>query len=190
MCVQAVRTTCKLVSDSGVEGQQEWNAVLTTGGCLIAAQQQLLRPVMTRNCSPIWRNNILITGSGFSAPMTTNYTGGDAQMTIHFKVTDSELDFALYFKHWKTTDEGSVMTIIVNGNKELPITKHVDAKETEGGEMNLLTIVLRNKDYSSDDFYDYLKLGLNRIDITFSPANGITGAKSTSGYEVRAIAIG
>ncbi len=135
-------------------------------------------------------NNLLITGSGFAAPMHTDFANGPAKLTIYFKIADSDTDYALHLKHWKTTATGSILTLVANGNSESPIVKHVDALEAEGGERNLLSIVLRNRDYSSEDFHDYLQLGLNRLDITIEPDDGQTGSQATAGYALRALAIG
>lgn len=138
-------------------------------------------------------NNLYVTGSGFSvpanadAPLTaTLVAGSPAKLTIRFKIADATNDYSLFLKHWKTSAQGCVMNLTVNG---LSIVKHVDAQESGGGADNVTTIILRNKGYSSDEYYDYLSLGLNTIEISIAPsADG--SAAGTCGYALRALAIG
>lgn len=132
-------------------------------------------------------NNLRIAGRGFDAPMKTNFSDGPVEMTVSFKITDDENDYTLFLKHWKTSTVGCLIKIKINGVEESVMTKHVDSRETEGGENNLMSIVLRNKDYSASDYYDYLKMGLNTISISVSAE---TEPSVDCGYALRALAIG
>ena len=109
------------------------------------------------------------------------------QMTLYFKVIDTVNDYTLFMKHWNTGAMGVMLTLVINGNTANPITKYVDALEAEGGENNLLSIVLRNQNYASIDYHDYLQLGLNSIQITIQPIGGQFVADC--GYQLRAISI-
>jgi hypothetical protein len=107
--------------------------------------------------------------------------------TAYFKVIDNVFDYKLYMKHWKTGATGIKLTITINGDIDNSIIKYVDALEAEGGENNLLTISLRDQNFSSIDYHDYLQLGLNSIQLTIEPINGQYGANC--GYQLRAISI-
>ncbi|MEY4546103.1 MAG: hypothetical protein RL685_2298 [Pseudomonadota bacterium] len=106
-------------------------------------------------------------------------------MLLSFKVVDAIQDYRLFFKHWKTGSTGVMLTIVINDSTK-PITKYVDALEAEGGEDNLLAISLRNLDFGSADYHDYLQLGFNTISITITP---IGGSPADCGYQIRAISI-
>lgn len=129
-------------------------------------------------------NTLQATGTGFGPGMQA--TCGTTPVTLHlaFKVTDDDFDYSLVLKHWKTTDVGSQLSIIVNGDTTNPIVKFVDSVEGGGGDRNLLQVQLRDLDYTSIDYHDYLVLGLNTVDITITSVSG-----STAGYQLRAVAI-
>ena len=130
-------------------------------------------------------------GAGFTASetfMAATFAPNclSLQMTLYFKIVDLS-SYSLYIKHWKADDSGITLTIVVNRDTDNPIVKHVDAVEAEGGENNLLVITLRNQDYASVDYHDYLQFGLNSIEVTIEPSNGKFSAGT--GYQIRAISI-
>jgi hypothetical protein len=111
-------------------------------------------------------------------------------ITAYFKVVDTVNDYKLYLKHWKmgtTGTTGIKLTITINGDSNNSIIKYVDTSEAEGGENNLLIIALRDQNYASVDYHDYLQLGLNSIQLTIEPIDGQYGANC--GYQIRAISI-
>lgn len=132
-------------------------------------------------------------GAGFS-PSETALTAKFAQnctslqMTANFKISDTTSEYTLFMKHWKTGATGVMLTLTINGDTANAITKYVDALEAEGGEENMLSIVLRNTDYGSVDYHDFLQLGLNTIDITITPIGG-AASYANCGYQIRAISI-
>jgi hypothetical protein len=108
-------------------------------------------------------------------------------LNLYFKVVDIENDYILYMKHWKINNPGVELSFVVNGDTTNSITKYVDSKEGEGGENNLLGIHLRNQDYASADYHDYLQLGLNSVQITITPIGETYSADCV--YHLRAISI-
>lgn len=134
-------------------------------------------------------------GAGFRASDTSlsatfSETCPELKMTLYFKVIDSVSTYNLYLKHWKTQQTGVQVKMTINKNPLYPddatvITQYVDAMEAEGGEGNLLTIALRNQNFASVDYHDYLQLGLNSIEISITPLSSGTPCE----YEVRAISI-
>lgn len=133
-------------------------------------------------------NNLLITGGGFTAPMITDFSDVPVTMDIYFKVMDDMLEYELFLKCWKTMPQDCVLTFIINDNENNPIVKHVDALDTEGGENNLISIILRNKNHSSADYHDYLALGINKISLTVTPSKDVA-TTSNCGFAMRALAI-
>jgi hypothetical protein len=112
-----------------------------------------------------------------------------ATLKIQFKMTSENLELSLYFKHWKLKSAGCMLTIAVNEadykNPVSPIVRHVDAMDAGSGTDNITTVTLRNKDYTSNEFYDYLVMGLNTIYVTITP----TDAQPSCDYALRAVAI-
>ena len=62
---------------------------------------------------------------------------------------------------------------------------HVDATEGTGGQGNTSSLALRNLDFTSINFHDYLMIGTNTIELVFTPANG-----QPASYTLFAAAIG
>src|SRR5271165_2389302 len=130
--------------------------------------------------------------SGFTVSqtcLTATWNGTEQlsyQLTLFFKVTDSVSDYTLYIKHWITQQTGVALTIVVNSSAPNPvsISKGVDALEAEGGESNILSIALRNLDFASVEYHDYLQLGLNSVTITMEPQ-----AWTNCGYQIRDVSI-
>ncbi len=130
-------------------------------------------------------------GAGFSASdasLSAQFTENckTLQLTVNFKIADVINDYTLYMKHWKSGSKGVVLNIIINGYTDNALTKYVDSSEAEGGESNLLSIALRDLDFGSIDYHDYLKLGLNTIVVNITP---IDGDVANGGYQVRAISV-
>jgi hypothetical protein len=138
-------------------------------------------------------NTLLVRGARFSdpvsndAPMTADVTGGVAA-TLHafFKVMDEDSDYTLFLKQWITSSVGATLTINVNGTA---ITRHVDALEAGGGTDNVMQIILRRKSYSSDEYFDYLVMGLNTIQIDVTSDQPVGSPPPSCGYALRALAI-
>lgn len=131
-------------------------------------------------------------GAGFTASETSLISGFapnciSLQMTLNFKVIDSVSDYIFYMKHWKTGSNGVLLTIMINNDPSLTLTQYIDDLEAEGGENNMTTIALRNQNFTSIDYHDYLQLGLNSIQITIEPIGGAYVADC--GYQLRAISI-
>jgi hypothetical protein len=139
-------------------------------------------------------NNLLVTGTDFQSPSTNDAlmtadlnNGKTATMNVAFKILDDETDFTLFLKHWKTGDQGCILTITVNGSADA-IVRHVDSLEAGSGSDNLMRVTLRSKDYVSNDYYDYLVPGLNTVTIVLAADD--PASTSGCGYAIRALAIG
>jgi hypothetical protein len=136
-------------------------------------------------------NNLYVTnGTNFSAPSgedsvlsATVTASAPASFTVQFKIDDPAIELALHLKHWKTGDGDCKITLTMNG--EDTVVRYVDAMKAGSGADNLTTVILRSRDYTSQDFYDYLRMGLNRIDVAVTPAEG----SESCGYALRALAI-
>jgi hypothetical protein len=120
-------------------------------------------------------NNLHITGTGFDAGMKADLSGNKtASFIVSLKVTDREYDYALHIRHWKVGGTSVVLQLTINpGSAETKLVKHVDAEKSKGADRNELVIELRDQRFDSDDFHDYLVLGLNtiKIDVTSADAD-------------------
>jgi hypothetical protein len=140
-------------------------------------------------------NNILVSGTGFNAPInndspiTANLSAGPVTLNIYFKIVDFVSDLSLFLRHW-TSNSASLCCIELTINGLSPIYRHVDTQEYGGGSDNVMTVVLRNQDFASADFYDYLVMGLNTISITVSASYDPDGTTDPGVYSLRALAIG
>lgn len=187
--------TFNLASPSLDLGELSLDAILkegaTNGAAIGFVPSQFISPPAGASIFRIrsGANNLLVTGTGFAAA-----SGADAPMeadfsipvsfNIVFKVTDPLMQLQLVLKHWKTGAVNCTLSISINGSA--PIVRHVDAQEAGGGSDNVTAVILRSLNYHSVEVYDYLVLGINRIDVTVT-AEQIGKA---SGYALRAIAIG
>lgn len=135
---------------------------------------------------------VLDTGdeSGFSVSQTSITADWDAgsqepyEITLYFKVLDWVDEYTLYIKQWKTSSTGVMLSFVFNGDASNVVTKYVDAYEGEGGEGNLLKLALRDLDFSSIEYHDYLQLGLNSVAIAMTPMS-LDGC----GYQIRALSV-
>ena len=134
-----------------------------------------------------------LTTSGFSvsqASLTANWSSTQNipyTLVMYFKVIDSVSEYTLNIKHWTTQATGVQLTIVINEDTSNTIIKYVTALEGEGGDNNLLSIALRDLDFASIDYHDYLQLGLNSISIKMEPIND--NWSSDCGYQIRAVSI-
>ncbi|HEV7228019.1 hypothetical protein [Brevundimonas sp.] len=131
-------------------------------------------------------NNLQVEGSGFDATMTTAGGKTTSSLTVHFKILDATTDYALFLKAWVAKAGSCLLSFTFNGDPDSTVTRRVDALEGQGGENNLISVVMRNKDYTSNDFHDYLKLGANRIDIQIAA----DGSGAAAPFALKALAIG
>lgn len=129
-------------------------------------------------------NNLLVRGSGFTGIMTTNFTTGTVTLTISFKIIDSMSTISLSMKHWMTTSTAVQIGLVINGDTTL--SRFFDSPEGGTGGDNVTVITLRNRDFTSVDYCDYLQKGLNQIVVTITPVT----ASATNGYELMALAVG
>ncbi len=134
-------------------------------------------------------NTLQVTGSGFdagltNAGLTTTFTQ-TTLLNVQFKIIDSVSAYSLLLKHWIGLNCGACqMTFTVN--QEQPITMYVDATEGMGAQNNLSVIDLRNMNFASINFHDYLVVGLNTIAIEIAPVD--SGADNQ--YTLFALAVG
>ncbi|MBP2847806.1 hypothetical protein [Dickeya oryzae] len=129
------------------------------------------------------QNNIQVTGTGFTAGLTTDFSVTPT-LDVIFKVSDTTVDYAFHLMHWIGNQSGGcALTWTINDKYSGVIL--VSAPEGQGGEGNISTIELRNSDYSSISFHDYLVVGTNTLHIEIAPV----GSASDYNYTVFAMAI-
>jgi hypothetical protein len=131
-------------------------------------------------------------GAKFAASegsLAATFSGSDQelQLTVYFKIRDSINDYSFFLKHWKGTAGALSLGLTINGNTNAALTRRVDDLEGEGGDNNLSSIELRNQNFATIDYHDYLQLGLNAIVISISPAPDAAGGQAE--YHLRALSI-
>jgi hypothetical protein len=130
-------------------------------------------------------NNLQVTGTGFAPTLASNFSMGPTTLKVQFKILDVINEYSLLMHHWIGTAGNAInLSIAVNGNA--PVTVFVDATEGQGSQGNISTINLRDLDYSSINFHDFLQIGLNTIVITATPVN----PSGINVYTLSALAIG
>ena len=129
-------------------------------------------------------NDLLVRGSGFTSIMATDFSAGQAQMTVFFKVIDPNTDVNLSLKNWVGGTVPCLLTIVINGQSTL--LRYVDAPETSGGSDNVTVVSLRYTNFTSVNYCDYLQMGLNQVQITITP----TASSPATSYQLLAIAVG
>jgi hypothetical protein len=159
------------------------------------ASQFLSLPVTTKTFRILsLANNVLVEGSGFSLPtsndsvFSADLSNGSATLNVYFKIVSPLTSLTLYIKNWVSSSSSMCcMTVSVNG---FIMYRHVDAGENASGSDNVTTVILRNQDFTSADFYDYLKQGFNTVTITIAPSDDPTGTANPGTYFIRALALG
>lgn len=145
------------------------------GGSIGFSAYPFLAPPSTANAqfkivSPA--NNLQVTGAGFTSGLTTDFSVS-TWLEITFKVADTTTDYSLHLMHWIGAGSGSCeLAWKVNNNDNYKGAILVSAPEGQGGEGNISSVELRNSDYSSISFHDYLVLGTNTIHIDLSKVGG------------------
>jgi hypothetical protein len=114
-------------------------------------------------------NNLQVTGKGFGPTMSADFSQA-VSLTIQFKILDSTNEYALLLMHWIGQSSGPCkLTITANGRAAGVV--YVDAVEGQGGQDNVTAVGLRNTDFSSINYHDYLVIGLNTISIAVAAVN-------------------
>lgn len=133
-------------------------------------------------------NDLLATGKGFQKVMNAafeeGYAGKGATVDISFKVADLQTPYALILHHWRGNNSGNiVLTCLINDDWKIIV--NVDEVEGDGASNNLDQLDLRNFNLKSANFHDYLVLGMNKVNITITPADKTVA----SDYTLSALAI-
>ncbi len=129
-------------------------------------------------------NNLQVTGMGFEADMTTDFSK-PANLTVTFKITDTSVSYSLLFMHWIGKNSSNCeINYTINGKWTGVLL--VSSIEGEGGQNNISAIDLRNTDFTSINFHDYLIQGTNTIKLKIVP----TDASISNKYTLFALAVG
>jgi hypothetical protein len=143
-------------------------------------------------------NNLQVTGAGFNAINVTNpptsppylscsppTVGTGTSFTVQFKILDSDKEYYLHLMHWiGAASSPCILTVKVNGIQLNPF--YVDSLQGQGGQNNMTAIELRNLDFQSPNYHDYLVQGLNTITVSVTA----TASGSSNLYTLFALALG
>ncbi|MEZ2603974.1 hypothetical protein [Kluyvera intermedia] len=129
-------------------------------------------------------NNLQVSGTGFTNLMEADFSN-PVSLLVNFKILDTTNDYSLLLMNWIGEQSGACK-LLITINKTHAVTLYVDAAEGQGGQNNVTSIDLRNTDFTSINFHDYLTLGLNQIQIQVEPIDD----KAENLYTLFAMAIG
>lgn len=129
-------------------------------------------------------NNVQVTGVGFNPGMTSNFSS-PTSVNITFKIADASSDYSLMLMHWiEPLSDACKLSWTINSQYKGTI--YVDGQEGTGGQNNMSALELRNTDFTSINFHDYLIVGTNQITIVIEP----TDSDQACNYTLFALAIG
>lgn len=150
-----------------------------------AAANWTIAPTSSRGpCRVVSPGDTLqVDAVGFDASMTSDFSAPQTEVTLTFKVADHNLRYTLSLMHWLGSNSGAV-NVAWNVNGTGTGTVVVDAEKGEGAQGNTSVITLRNLDFSSTNFHDYLVVGTNTVNLT------ITAAGSGTTYQLFAVGLG
>jgi hypothetical protein len=143
-------------------------------------------------------NNLQVTGTGFNALNLTNpptsppylscdppISGTATSFTVQFKILDSKTEYYLHLMHWIGADsKPCIVTVTVNDTQLNPF--YVDSLQGQGGQNNMTSIELRNLDFQSPNYHDYLVLGLNTVTVAVTAS----ASSASNLYTLFALAVG
>nr|VFK27322.1 MAG: hypothetical protein BECKMB1821G_GA0114241_10273 [Candidatus Kentron sp. MB]VFK34938.1 MAG: hypothetical protein BECKMB1821I_GA0114274_10923 [Candidatus Kentron sp. MB]VFK77075.1 MAG: hypothetical protein BECKMB1821H_GA0114242_10973 [Candidatus Kentron sp. MB] len=128
-------------------------------------------------------NNLQVSGSGFDSVMTTTFSK-PVKLRVIFKVTDTSDNYSLVLMHW-IGNQSSACTLTCTINQKWKDVIYVDKTEGQGGQNNVSELELRNTDFTSINFHDYLLVGLNTIEIEVAPVS----SGGSNAYTLFALAV-
>ncbi|MDO8777362.1 MAG: hypothetical protein Q7K57_53340 [Burkholderiaceae bacterium] len=116
-------------------------------------------------------DTLQIDALGFDGSMTSDFSAPKTELTLTFKVADHNLRYTLSLMHWLGAGSGPV-NVAWNVNAKGTGTVVVEAERGEGAQGNTSVIAMRNLDFSSTSFHDYLVVGTNTVTLTITAAGG------------------
>jgi hypothetical protein len=119
---------------------------------------------------------------GLAADLSSKKT---AELHVYFKSLDPEQQLVLFMRHWKLNETGIHVSVRINDTAV--VERHVDSAMIADGSQNVTTVILRNTDFGSYEFFDYLKLGLNHLHIRVRAEDP---EANSCGYVLHTLAIG
>ena len=129
------------------------------------------------------KNNLEAKGTGFDSVMKSSFKT-NPKIDLNFKIQDTTFGYSLAIFHWLEEGSGNcTLNWKVNGQHSGSINL-TQQKNTNNNE-NMTQISLRNLDYRSFNFHDYLVIGLNHIEITIVPED----PKQMHAYTLSSISI-
>jgi hypothetical protein len=129
------------------------------------------------------KNNLEVMGTGFDSIMTSSFKTIPV-INLYFKIEDTSFDYSLIFIHWLEKGSGScTLSWTVNGQYVGLI--NLNRQQNNENAENMDKVSLRNLNYSSCNYHDYLVVGLNHVEIRIEP----TGKSTNHLYTLSSISI-
>ena len=112
-------------------------------------------------------NELEVSGSGFAETMKSSLKN-NAKIEIYFKVDSNVSNYDLFIMHW-LKDNKTSCNINWTINDKYKGSSVVNAISDINGEDNMTKISLRSNNYSLLNSFDYLVMGLNKIELEIVP---------------------
>ncbi|RYG85917.1 MAG: hypothetical protein EON59_11195 [Alphaproteobacteria bacterium] len=128
-------------------------------------------------------DTLQVEATGFDDTMTSDFSA-TTSVTLTFKVPDHNLAYTLALMHWIGAG-GDPVEVAWDVNGKASGTLVVDSVQGEGAQGNASVIALRDNDFTSMSFHDYLVVGTNTVTLTMTR----DGSDATA-YTLHAVAIG
>lgn len=129
------------------------------------------------------KNNLEVKGTGFDSVMTSLFKTNPT-LKVSFKIEDNSFDYSLAIIHWLEKGSGDC-TLSWKVNGQFTGITNLTHQENSESHQNMTQISLRNLDFRSLNFHDYLVIGLNHIEITIEPSD----QKASHAYTLSSISI-
>ena len=110
-------------------------------------------------------NDLQVTGSGFDDIMTSSFKT-DPTLELQFKIADTHLDYSLILFHWLEGDCDCLVNWTVN--EKFSGSSRINRVVNSEGQASDTVIPIRNRDFGSLNFHDYLVIGLNSVKLRIS----------------------
>ena len=130
-------------------------------------------------------HDLQVTGTGFDSVMVSTFKS-DTSIEIYFKITNVYIDYTLMMLHWLEGQNDAQIQWTINDVHTG--VKRLDRVSSGENQATSTLISIRNRDYESLNFHDYLKIGLNKIEIKIVPV-GDGDTKTSATYTLSSVTI-
>lgn len=131
-------------------------------------------------------NDLQVSGAGFDSVMVSTFAD-TPEFDVYFKVDSADLNHELVLSH---SAEGADCEISWTVNGKFTGVNTLNKVEPGQGQSTETVVALRDLDYVSLNFQDYLVLGLNKVTVKVQPTQSSGfGSSTSSQYTLFSVAV-